>query len=356
MASNNPWGYGPPPGYSGEDEGTPSGPQSHNGSTMRLLTSSDEPEFAQPTPTRSPYNPFARSEDYQLPNPVQADDSDLSSLLRDVESDLSSNPRPSAPRTKTAKVRFKNKDKDSNVSSAPSEHQSQNPFERTYDPTEPNTSRSRQTSVLDNAPQMPPPTDMPAYMPYRPSSRGSSSPTRPLSPLRNSTDYARPPASSNPYEPADINGAPRPGTPSTQYGGSPRRPLPPQPLFAAGRPPSFDIGRGEEADMTSIPIDGDEDPFGPPTRDSEDTLNGEEDEHGQRPGLKQHDSFVSQSTFTDSLYDEKDEELYGPAPSGKQARRGVREAQMSKKEVQLINGELILECKIPTILYSFLPR
>ncbi|RMY31568.1 hypothetical protein D0865_14964 [Hortaea werneckii] len=203
---------------------------------------------------------------------------------------------------------------------------------------------------------MPPPTDMPAYMPYRPSSRGSSSPTRPLSPLRNSADYARPPASSNPYEPADINGAPRPGTPSTQYGGSPRRPLPPQPLFAAGRPPSFDIGRGEEADMTSIPIDGDEDPFGPPTRNSEDTLNGEEDEQGQRPGLKQHDSFVSQSTFTDSLYDEKDEELYGPAPSGKQARRGVREAQMSKKEVQLINGELILECKIPTILYSFLPR
>ncbi|KAI7369941.1 Chitin synthase, partial [Hortaea werneckii] len=97
-------------------------------------------------------------------------------------------------------------------------------------------------------------------------------------------------------------------------------------------------------------------PFGPPTRNSEDTLNGEEDEQGQRPGLKQHDSFVSQSTFTDSLYDEKDEELYGPAPSGKQARRGVREAQMSKKEVQLINGELILECKIPTILYSFLPR
>ncbi|KAI7624654.1 hypothetical protein KC343_g6892, partial [Hortaea werneckii] len=115
MASNNPWGYGPPPGYPGEDEGTPSGPQSHNGSTMRLLTNSDEPEYAQPTPTRSPYNPFASPQDYQLPNPVQADDSDLSSLLRDVESDLSSNPRPSAPRTKTAKVRFKNKDKDSNV-------------------------------------------------------------------------------------------------------------------------------------------------------------------------------------------------------------------------------------------------
>jgi chitin synthase len=46
---------------------------------------------------------------------------------------------------------------------------------------------------------------------------------------------------------------------------------------------------------------------------------------------------------------------YGPAPE-KQGRRGVRDAQMSRKEVQLINGELILECKIPTILHSFLPR
>lgn len=46
---------------------------------------------------------------------------------------------------------------------------------------------------------------------------------------------------------------------------------------------------------------------------------------------------------------------YGPAPE-KQSRRGVRETQVSKKEVQLINGELILECKIPTILHSFLPR
>lgn len=29
---------------------------------------------------------------------------------------------------------------------------------------------------------------------------------------------------------------------------------------------------------------------------------------------------------------------------------------MTKREVKLVNGELILECKIPTILYSFLPR
>lgn len=49
-------------------------------------------------------------------------------------------------------------------------------------------------------------------------------------------------------------------------------------------------------------------------------------------------------------------EHYGPAPDGAQQRRGVRAPQMSRKEVQLINGELVLECKIPTILYSFLPR
>lgn len=72
--------------------------------------------------------------------------------------------------------------------------------------------------------------------------------------------------------------------------------------------------------------------------------------------MMSHDSFMSESTFTDDLYDEKAEELYGPAPTGKQERRGARQAQMTKKEVRLINGELILECKIPTILYSFLPR
>lgn len=102
--------------------------------------------------------------------------------------------------------------------------------------------------------------------------------------------------------------------------------------------------------MTTIPIDEDnDDVFGRPS-----------DEHERsRPGMRQTDSYISESTFTDSLYDEKedaDEELYGPAPSGKQERRGARQAQLEKKEVKLINGELILECKIPTILYSFLPR
>ena len=99
--------------------------------------------------------------------------------------------------------------------------------------------------------------------------------------------------------------------------------------------------------MTAIPIDGDDDDvFRPSTSDS----------NVQRPSIKSHESFMSESTFTDELYDEKTDELYGPAPTGKQQRRGARQAQMAKKEVRLINGELILECKIPTILYSFLPR
>ncbi|KAK5700343.1 Chitin synthase, class 2 [Elasticomyces elasticus] len=204
---------------------------------------------------------------------------------------------------------------------------------------------------------MPPPDpNGPTYLAYRPASRSSHSPTRPLSPLRQSTDYARPPASSVPYEPADINGAPRPGTPSSHYG-SPRRPLPPQPLFAGGRPPSFDVGRDSDAATIPISSSGDrDDVFGP---ESPDTAEQDEEDDVQRPSLRPHDSFVSSTTLTSDsdTYDEKaDEELYGPAPSGKQVRRGAREAQLATKEVRLINGELILECKIPTILYSFLPR
>ncbi|KAL8891292.1 MAG: hypothetical protein Q9215_001705 [Flavoplaca cf. flavocitrina] len=77
-----------------------------------------------------------------------------------------------------------------------------------------------------------------------------------------------------------------------------------------------------------------------------------------RPSLKSFESYDSQTTFTEDLYPAgEDNEHYGPAPTGKQERRrGARHAQMAKKEVRLINGELILECKIPTILYSFLPR
>jgi chitin synthase len=76
-----------------------------------------------------------------------------------------------------------------------------------------------------------------------------------------------------------------------------------------------------------------------------------------RANLKSSSSFRSDSTFTDEYDSEIKMDHYAPAPEGKQTRRGaLREAQMTKKEVRLINGELILECKIPTILHSFLPR
>lgn len=220
-------------------------------------------------------------------------------------------------------------------------------------------SLSRRTSVLDAAPRIPPPTasvvDGPSY-------------SRPASPARSwtstrSTDWARPPrppsVTTTTYERADLNGSPRPGTPSSRYGGSPRRPLPPAPLFA---------GPGSTANIADASIDiGDtgenryDDVFGGGGR----TINT----HLSRNSVA---SFMSDSTIvTDARddtmakvdLDEDDDSTsmidhnqhYGPAPE-KQSRRGVRQAQMSKKEVQLVNGELILECKIPTILHSFLPR
>lgn len=156
-----------------------------------------------------------------------------------------------------------------------------------------------------------------------------------------SSEYSRPPPSNAHYEPSDLNGSPRPGTPSSQYGGSPRRPLPPAPLFGVGGQRN---SRFQDDATISISLDDQTDPFGP-----------ESDLSEARP-----DSYISASS-QDTLSDETDAimskvEHYGPAPNGKQERRGVRAPQMSRREVQLINGELVLECKIPTILYSFLPR
>ncbi|KAL3475287.1 chitin synthase-domain-containing protein [Aspergillus californicus] len=208
---------------------------------------------------------------------------------------------------------------------------------------------SRPASSMRNAPTIPPPTTSAAddvHFSSRP-----ASPTRPWSPTR-APDWAKPPSvAGSAYERSDLNGSPRPGTPSSRYGGSPRRPLPPAPLFS----------KPAAAAETRIDIGDDEDPFGGAGR----TMNSR---HGGRDSVQ---SFTSGSTI---ITDERDLEKvdleeygdeaesmvdrnlhYGPAPE-KQGRRGVRDAQMSTKEVQLINGELILECKIPTILHSFLPR
>lgn len=194
------------------------------------------------------------------------------------------------------------------------------------------------TSILD-PPSMPPPDS--TYIPFRHAdeagSRGSYSPTR-------VSDYERVPPSAS-YEPADINGSPRPGTPSSRYGGSPRRPLPPAPLFSG---PARSATFAEDATV-SIPLghDGDDDVFGPESDIIDEKMRRE--------------SYLSQSQETlnddelETPFEDKYEH-YGPAPEGRQERRGVRAPQTAKKEVQLINGELILECKIPTILYSFLPR
>ncbi|KAF7627005.1 hypothetical protein AFLA_012947 [Aspergillus flavus NRRL3357] len=214
---------------------------------------------------------------------------------------------------------------------------------------------SRPASSMRNAPNIPPPATSVVDVPEYASRPGS--PNRPWSPNRVG-EWARAPRPpsvlSSQYERADLNGSPRPGTPSSRYGGSPRRPLPPAPLFTAPR-----SMMGEQD--TSIDIgDPDDDVFGGGGR----TIH----RHGQHGSVH---SFMSESTvITDEKeamnkidLDEDDEATgmvdpnlhYGPAPE-KQSRRGVREAQMTKKEVQLVNGELILECKIPTILHSFLPR
>ncbi|KAH9883769.1 glycosyltransferase family 2 protein [Xylariomycetidae sp. FL2044] len=208
---------------------------------------------------------------------------------------------------------------------------------RSYQPSV----KSSASSILD-PPHIPPPDS--AYEPYRPR---DGSPTRPWTPSRMSTgsDYGRPPPSNAHYERADLNGSPRPGTPSSRYGGSPRRPLPPAPLFSgSARNSTF---TADDATV-NIPLDGhDDDPFGP-----------DSDISAAQPHRM---SYANQSQVTLSEQDSEVQfgekvEHYGAAPEGKQERRGVRPLVTSKKEVQLINGELILECKIPTILYSFLPR
>ncbi|KFY97754.1 hypothetical protein V498_01877 [Pseudogymnoascus sp. VKM F-4517 (FW-2822)] len=208
---------------------------------------------------------------------------------------------------------------------------------RSYQPTVMSTS-SRANSIVDGAPILPPES---SYDPYT----GRQSPTRSWTPSQTASERGRPPSIAQ-YEPADMNGSPRPGTPSSRYGGSPRRPLPPAPLFSG---PGAGARSSTFADDATVSIaletEGD-DVFAPQSTLGTDHVRS-----------KSRESYTTESTFTEEYDNEKsDFEHYGPAPDGRQERRGARQAQMAKKEVRLINGELILECKIPTILYSFLPR
>ncbi|KKK26327.1 chitin synthase A [Aspergillus rambellii] len=229
-----------------------------------------------------------------------------------------------------------------------------NRYENSYYEYEEEETPSRPASSMRNVPTIPQPAAS-AVNDMHFSSRPAS-PTRSWSPTRG-PDWAKPPAppsvASSQYERADLNGSPRPGTPSSRYGGSPRRPLPPAPLFS--RP------AGSSVQDTSIDIGDADDVFGGGGR----TMHSRHDTQGSIRSFTTESTFITdekemEKVHLDEEYDETNSMVdpnlhYGPAPE-KQNRRGVRDAQMSKKEVQLINGELILECKIPTILHSFLPR
>ena len=402
-----------PPSYSGTpNQRTPTGPQ-NNGPSARLLSSMDDTEYrpyVQPLQSHSPKRPspsYRRPENLRKGNesrdescddhgkrPVNKDDADLTLFLSSASSPTGRKPKPlrkpvpkaemaarplatasskdvsaeeetsshsslpikdhkapalfpeavpkeEAPKNSTTlKVHFKNPSSSVKSSSPISPRRSYHPASSASS----TISRPQSPSILDTAPKLTPTAaDSPSYLPYIPA-RGS--PTRSIHSLaRTSSDASRPPPSDIPYEPASINGSPRPGTPSSRYSSSPKRPLPPAPLFAGNQAASN--SSANLAESTSIPIRENED----------DVFSSDGTNADHRPSLKSMDSYQSASTLTEDLYDEKNDELYGPAPQGRQERRrGARQAQMAKKEVRLINGELILECKIPTILHSFLPR
>ena len=199
---------------------------------------------------------------------------------------------------------------------------------------------------------MPPPDS--TYVPFAGRDAGSpgrpGSPQRPWTPSSRISDYSRPPASNLSYEPADLNGSPRPGTPSSRYGGSPRRPLPPAPLFSNAGARASQQTFADDATV-SIPLTETDDVFAP-----ESDIGRSRPMPGDLPGDRHSYMSSDQETLSEMPDAYEKYEHYGPAPDGAQERRGVRAPQMSRKEVQLINGELVLECKIPTILYSFLPR
>ena len=330
-----------------------------NGSTMRMLSPSNETDYrpyvnsssvmplqqnaVPPSPKRKPVpapkvmhvkwdtspsqKPAARSA--QVPSP-------LTSFLSEAEEKLQSRECYVTGYAPTLKARVTLK-RSPKTDRSPSYRAHRVSPERYYRPAASTVHSSRPGSSLGHTPSIPPPIADPRSL-----SPERGSPLRPDTPSRASSDWSRPPPSTVSYEPAEINGSPRPGTPSSKYGGSPRRPLPPAPLFATGTPV-------RNSSDTSIPIhDSSDDVFvggGAPSADP-------------RSSLKSYNSYLSDSTFTDEHDPGGPQKIdhYGPAPEGKQDRRGARQAQMTKKEVRLINGELILECKIPTTLHSFLPR
>lgn len=151
---------------------------------------------------------------------------------------------------------------------------------------------------------------------------------------------------------------------------SSRRPLPPAPVFSEAAPAfSGNIRSSNLAEETVLPMpeeeqypyEDDESVFGP--GGSEGSLDMRRPrspstmksfETGSTAAAMEDDTDLDEKPPMTST---KQGEHYGPAPETRQRRRGLnRQAMMTKKQVKLINGELILDCKIPSILYSFLPR
>ncbi|KAL8804366.1 MAG: hypothetical protein Q9200_005861 [Gallowayella weberi] len=349
-----PMGYmGEPPSYlDARNDDTPTH-LNKNPSTMRLLSSDESteqrPYVSSPPPPADRASPRRKAVPKDFRTYDSLDHSDSIHQDRDEVrtslSELSSHaqiPQPpnSTKRQATARVTFKTK------SSQPDAIRPVRP-RSSYQTSISSRSRDPSPSILDTAPNIPPPlSSAPPYIPYSPS---RVSPARSSTLSRTSSESSRPPPPSIPYEPADLNGSPRPGSPSSRRGGSPRRPLPPAPLFSgppASSRASHDLGDYNNSTLSGENAESEDDVFAPTGGQA-------------RPSIKSFESYETQTTFTEDLYpkEEEDSEHYGPAPTGRQERRrGARHAQMAKKEVRLINGELILECKIPTILYSFLPR
>ena len=135
MPPNPSNGYGQPPGYTVEGDVTPS----KSDSTMRLLTNSDNGAPSTSPLNRSPYDAFAAAKGprepprgtYQ-PAPTTTD-SEISSILREVESDISSNSKTTrAARYKAAKVRFESRDKGSVAPSQMSDSGPPSPLSRAH--------------------------------------------------------------------------------------------------------------------------------------------------------------------------------------------------------------------------------
>ncbi|KAI4186033.1 MAG: hypothetical protein L6R41_003734, partial [Letrouitia leprolyta] len=346
-----PVGYmGEPPSYTdARNDDTPTNLR-NNGSTMRLLSSEDSFEQRPYVSSSHSLGAYVCPKRKAVKKSAQANDSldQNGSQQPDQEEAASSSSRwsstarvgrsPQSPKRRaTARVTFKMKDSPKILSRSISPKPSYQPSTSSLSSGPPSP------SILETAPNIPPPlSHAPPYVPYSPS-RGSRSPARSSVLSRTSSESSRPPPSNIPYEPVDLHGSPRPGTPSSKYGGSPRRPLPPAPLFSG--PPASSRASQDLGEATSIAVAEDpDDVFAPANGDA-------------RPSIKSFDSYDSQSTLTNGMHSEEDNQHYGPAPTDRQERRrGARQAQMAKKEVRLINGELILECKIPTTLYSFLPR